>query len=176
MSLGQNNAAQDLDLTQVFYVPSTAQQGLALKEGQIVVYDSAAALTATDTLTNGVVTLGSRKALIGRQVTDPASTLVGGFAGVVDSSSAGVVPANGGTMITIIRPRKGDVCQMLTKANSTKNATILVVDSAGPTINLIAGASTVGTPTVGVLYDQVAVALQTLDTSTTAGLTWCRFF
>jgi hypothetical protein len=152
--LPQNNA-QTSDQTKVVYYGGTG----TLKAGEAMSYDS------DDTNAPVTTTTLDRKNLRGRRVVDPATANLGGFAGLVTESSAGIT---GPAFIEIFVPRKGDVVFAQCKINGTKNSSIVGITNAGAR-NLVS----VADATFNV--DAVAILLETKDTSATAGKTLVKF-
>lgn len=155
MGLPQNNASSNNQVIEQVYYGGTA----TLKAGEAMSYDS------DDTNAPVSSTTAARHDLRGRRVVDPATANLGGFAGLVDESSAGVT---GPAYISIIKPRRGDVVVGFTKINATKNSSTVGITNAGGR-NLVS----VGDATINV--DLVAIALETKDTSTTAGPMLLKF-
>ena len=121
-----------------------------LLEGQALCYDT------DDTaapVTGG--TLGRNRGAI---VTKPATAVLGGFAGIV------LTPITGPGWIDILVPKRGDVFKAMCKVSATKNSTVVGITNAG-------GYNLVSFSDATLNVDMVAIALETLDTSTTAGLT-----
>jgi hypothetical protein len=157
MSLGQYNASQDLNLSQVWYGGTST-----LKAGHAVAYDlddTNAPLTTTSNVPL------DRRNIRGKRVVDPATANLGMFAGIVDDSSDGAV---GPCFITIIRPRKGDVMSVWSNVNCTKASTQLGITNAGALILVSVADSTFN-------VDWVCTAMQTVDRSSTNGLVLSRF-
>lgn len=154
MSLRQSNASQDVD-TKVVYYGGTA----TLREGDAMAYDT------DDTNAPITSTTLDRKNLRGRRVVDPATAVLGGYAGAVAPSSAGVV---GPAFIEIIEPRKGDFAFLWTNVNCTKNSTVLGITNAGGRTHVSHADATLN-------VDMVAVAMQTVDRSSTNGTVLARF-
>jgi hypothetical protein len=154
MSLVQNDGSQDLQIKTVYYAGTST-----LKQGNAVVYDT------DDTNAPVTTTTLDRKNLRGRRVVNPATATLGGFAGLVAPQSAGIV---GPAYIDIIVPRKGDMCFGFTNVNCTKNSSLLGITNAGAgTLVTIADAT--------VNLDLVAIAMETVDRSSTNGLVLLRF-
>lgn len=168
MSLVQFNAGQDQYIQTLWYAGTGT---LAL--GQALAYDnddtnapvSNSWDPSVDPGPNSLSTTGNRN-LRGSRVVDVATALTGGCAGLVAATSAGKV---GPCFVDVIIPVKGTVALALTKANMTKNSTVLRMDAATPTNNLVAAADATFN------IDVVAIALETKDTSTTAGTALVRF-
>lgn len=159
MSLGQSNANQDLTLAQVWYAGTSK-----LREGYAVAYD----LDATNAPlapTAGDLSPTTRKNLRGHRVIDPVTAVLGGFAGLVEASSDG---AQGPCFITIVKPRKGDICTGWANISCTAGSTILQMTNSGG-LSLTTATDATFNP------DAVAVAFQTIDLSGTAGQLLIRF-
>lgn len=163
MGLAQYNG-EGLAETKVVYYNGTA----TLKAGEIVCYDDSDT-TAPVTLPAGSLTTPPTSAILprnlrGRQVVDPTTANLYAVAGVVSPESSGVV---GPGWINLIQPRRGDVVSIYNNVNCTAGTTVL-----GPAN---------GTRTAGSISDStfnfaaLAVALQTVDNSGTAGQTLCKF-
>lgn len=167
MALVQSNGSQDLYIKTVWYAGTQK-----LSQGQVVVYDNDDTLAPLVPVA-GDLSASSRRNLRGNRVVDPVSTIKAGFAGLLYVGMTAVGPA----FIDLVVPRKGDIVPVSTKVNATKNSTVLIVDSIGGTNNLIAdGTDAVGSATTSTkVFDQVAIAYQTTDTSTTAAVTLARF-
>lgn len=159
MSLPQNNGSQDLQIKTVFYAGTAT-----LQEGMAVCYDNDDT-NAPVTPTAGDLSYTSRRNLRGRRVVDPATAVLGGFAGLVAGTSAGTV---GPAFIDIVIPRKGDICVGYTNVNQTKNSSLLGITNAG-------GNKLVTVANTNLNLDLVAVAYETKDTSGTAGQNLVRF-
>lgn len=159
MGLVQSNGSQDLVLKTVWYAGTTT-----LKEGQALAYDN----DDTNAPVTPAAPLGStsERNVRGRRVIDVVAGVTGGFAGAVSSQSAGVI---GPAFVEIIVPRKGDFALLWCKVNATKNSTIVGIDTATPSNNFVSKADATFN------FDAIAIAYETKDTSTTAGLTLCRF-
>lgn len=155
MGLPQNNASNNNQVIETVFYAGTR----TLKAGEAVAYDT------DDTNAPVTTTTLDRKNLRGRRVVDPATAVLGGFAGLVDESSGGVV---GPAYISILKPRRGDVVQAMCKINGTKNSSVVGITNAGVQ-NLVS----MSDATFNV--DVVAILLETKDTSTTAGLTLVKF-
>lgn len=155
MGLPQNNASNNNQVIETVFYGGTA----TLKQGEALAYDN------DDTNAPVSSTTVDRKNLRGRRVVDPATAVLNGFAGLVDESSGGVV---GPAYVNIIKPRRGDVVQAMCKVNATKNATFVGITNAG-------GRNLVSFADATINADLVGVALETKDTSTTAGLTLIKF-
>lgn len=165
MSLAQYNGKTQVDRKRVWYGGTTA-----LKIGQAVAYDTSDTTAPLPiSLIGGTTSPDPSQIERGQIVADPATALLGGFAGIVDSQpnkdATGAVVAS---WIDIIVPRKGDVVDVWSSANATKNSTILGITNAGAN-NLVS----VSDSTFNV--DVVAIALQTVDRSTTNGFIRAKF-
>lgn len=150
----QYNGLSDLVLKRVWYGGTTT-----LLPGMAVSYDvddTNAPVSSTTVPTHDIR---------GQRVVDPATANLGAFAGVVSAP-----PQIAGTpgWIDIIVPRKGDVLKLFTKINATKLTSTVGITNAG-------GVNFVSVTDATINIDLVANALETLDTSTTAALTLCRF-
>jgi hypothetical protein len=164
MGLQQNSTQQDLTIVAYTFYNSTGSS-ITLKEGEAVAYDS-------DDTAAPVTPSATQDARIarGRQVTTPATANLGGYAGAVARSSAGKVIAAGDRQtIDVVKPRKGDVVLLFTNVNCTKNSSLLGITNAGGRTHV-----TIADATVNV--DLVAIALQTVDRSSTNGTVLARFF
>lgn len=160
MSLRQNNGSQDLQIRTVWY-GGTSQ----LQEGQALVYDTddTAAPVAPAA---GDLSPTSRRNLRGRRVVDVTAALTGGVAGLVAADSSGVT---GPAFVDIVVPRRGDVVTAFCKVNATKNSTVVGIDTAGPSNNIVSFADATFN------FNLVGIALETKDTSATAGPTLIKF-
>lgn len=155
MGLPQNNASSNNQVIETVFYGGTA----TLKAGEAMSYDS------DDTNAPVTSTTVDRKQLRGRRVVDPATANLGGFAGLVDESSAGIT---GPAYISIVKPRRGDVVVGFTKVNATKNSTVVGITNAG-------GRNLVSFTDATLNVDMVAIALETKDTSTTAAPMLLKF-
>lgn len=168
MSLVQYNALQDNTIQTLWYGGTNV-----LAEGQALAYDTDDTNApiadswdpSVDPGPNSLSPTANRN-LRGSRVVDVSTALTGGFAGLVAQQSSGLT---GPCFVDVIVPVKGKVARALTKANQTKNSTVLRMDAATPTNNLIAASDATFN------IDVVAVSLQTVDTSTTAGIALVRF-
>lgn len=164
MGLPQESASNNNQVIETVYYGGTG----TLKQGEALAYDTDdtnAPVSSGNTLSTGPGSLVATQNLRGRRVVDPATAVLGGFAGIVDESSAGVV---GPAYVNIIKPRRGDVVKAQCKINGTKNSSIVGITNAGAR-NLVS----VSDATFNV--DVVAILLETKDTSSTAGLTLVKF-
>lgn len=159
MGLVQSNATQDLQFKTVWYGGTST-----LKEGQIVAYDTSDTTAPVTAAASPTAT--TERNVRGRRVVDPATAVLGGFAGVITAQSAGAV---GPCFIEIIVPRKGDICFIYTNINATKNSSLLGMTNAGGLT-----AVTIADATINV--DLIAIAMETVDRSGTSGLVLSRFF
>jgi hypothetical protein len=151
----QNNASNNNQtIEQVFYAGTAT-----LKAGEAVAYD------LDDTNAPVTSTTLDRKNLRGRRVVDPATAVLGMFAGLVDEGSAGIT---GPAYISIVKPRRGDVVQAFTKSNMTKGSTVLGITNAGARSLVTSADATFN-------VDMVAIAMETKDTSTTAASALVKF-
>lgn len=161
--MSQFNGKTQLERKRVWYGGSTD-----LKIGQAVAYDNSDVTAPLPTSLGGD---GADPSQIerGQVVVDPATAVLGGFAGIVASkpkkNSAGTVVAS---WIDIIVPRKGDIVDVWSSANATKNSTVLGITNAG-------GATLVSVADSTFNHDAVVIALQTVDRSSTNGLIRSRF-
>jgi hypothetical protein len=159
--LPQYNGQQSLSVKTVWFYNGTGGS-LTLVEGQAVNYD------LDDTNAPATNTADPKNAR-GNRCVKPATAVLGAFAGLISVGSAGkVVPDASGAFIDIIVPRRGDVVTAMTKANMTKGATGLGITNTGG-FNLVAHTDA----TINV--DLVAVAFETVDTSTTAAAKLVKF-
>lgn len=159
MGLVQSNGSQDLTFKTVWYAGTST-----LKEGNLVCYDNDdtnAPVTASTT-PNATTERNVR----GRRVVNPATAVLGGFAGVVSAQSAGIT---GPAFIEIIVPRKSDVCFIFSNINATKNSSLIGITNAGGLTGVTVADSTIN-------VDLVAIAMETVDRSGTNGLILSRFF
>lgn len=162
MGLVQFNGSQDLPIRTVWYGGTST-----LQEGQVVVYDTSDTTAPVSNSWDPSVDPGpnqisptSNRSLRGNNVTDVTSALTGGMAGLVAAGSGG---KTGPTFIDIVVPRRGDVVNCYTKVSMTKNSTAVGVDIGTPSNNVVSFSdSTLNINLIG-------IALETKDTSTTAG-------
>lgn len=158
--LPQLNASDSLQIRKVTFYSATE---VTLREGDAMSYDN------DDTNAPVTSTTVAEKNLRGRRVVAPATANLGGFAGLVAPSSAGVVAAAGvPTPIDIIVPRRGDVCYGYTNVNCTKNSTVLGITNAGGRILVSHADATLN-------VDMVGICLQTVDRSSTNGTVLLKF-
>lgn len=165
MSLAQYNGKTQLERKRVWYRGTTA-----LKLGQAVNYSADDTNAPLPTSLGGGSAPDPSQIERGQVVEDPATANLGGFAGIVDSfpgkdAITGLVIAS---WIDIIVPRKGDIVDLYSSANATKLSTVLGVTNAG-------GASLVSVSDSTFNVDVVAIALQTIDRSSTNGLIRSKF-
>lgn len=155
MGLVQSNGSQDLSIKSVWYAGTST-----LQEGMVLVYDTDDT-NAPVSPAVGDLSPTSRRNLRGNRVVDVTSALTGGFAGLVAAGSGG---KTGPAFIDVIVPKRGDVVNCWTKVSMTKNSTAVGVDISTPSNNVVTFAdSTLNINLIG-------IALETKDTSTTAGL------
>lgn len=154
MGLVQSNGSQDLPMKTVWYAGTST-----LQEGMVVVYDTDDT-NAPVSPAVGDLSPTSRRNLRGNRVVDVTTALTGGMAGLVASSSSG---KTGPAFIDIVVPRRGDVAICFCKVNATKNSTAVGVDAATPTNNVVSFTDSTFN------FNLIGVALETKDTSTTAG-------
>lgn len=165
MSLTQYEGKTQQERKRVWYAGTTA-----LKVGQAVHYGNDDTLHPLPiSLIGGSTVIDPPQIERGQSVVDPATANLGGFAGVVDSlplrDSAGTVVAS---WIDIIVPRKGDVVDLWSSANATKNSTILGTTNTG-------GVTFVSVSDATFNVDAAAIALQTVDRSSTNGFIRSKF-
>lgn len=165
MSLAQYNGKNQVDRKRVWYGGTTA-----LIIGQAVAYDTSDTTAPLPiSLIGGTTSPDPSQIERGQIVQVPVTALLGGFAGIVDSlplkDANGVIVAS---WIDIVVPRKGDVVDLYTNASVTKNSTILGITNAG-------GATLVSVSDATFNVDVVAICLQTVDRSGTAGLVRAKF-
>jgi hypothetical protein len=168
MGLPQYNGQYD-GQSKTVYFKNTTGGSVTLLEGMALAFDM-------DDTAAPVSNTSDPKNARGVRVVKPATAVLGGFAGLVDETSAGiVVPDTEGRFITINVPRKGQPVKALVKANATKGVSLLGITNAGG-FNLVPHVPGTGNDATESLaaavlaLDFVAVALETADTSTTAAL------
>jgi hypothetical protein len=167
MSLVQYDGKQVYNIKRVWYNGTSK-----LIEGQAICYD---VLTGNAVLP---VSLGGAGASptyleLGQVVTDPATATLLTFAGVVASTPSNPASAiangigHGPGWIDIIQPARGDIIDLYCKENVTTLSTLLGITNAGGLNFVSVSDSTINTA-------MVAVALMTIDRSTTPGLVRCK--
>ena len=115
-------------------------------------------------------TVGTKKTNLGRQVTKPATANLMHFAGVVMSA------CKGPCQVKLAIPDRNYIGEVFTKANMVKDATILAPEDAAYSLALVLDDDN-ATPAArtGHNLPSVAVALITVDTSSTAANKLVRF-
>jgi hypothetical protein len=163
MGLQQVNGSQELDIVSYNFYNGTGSS-VTLKEGEAVAYcvdDTLAPVTPSASQ--------DQKIARGRRVQTPVTANLGGYAGCVAPSSAGKVIADGtSAQIDVIRPRKGDAVRLYTNVNCTKASSLLGITNAGGRTHV-----TIADATINI--DLVAIALETVDRSSTNGTVLARF-
>lgn len=173
MSLAQYNGSNAGNTEVVWYAGTNS-----LLAGQLVAFD----LTATKSLPAGVTSnpitdYTEPRNLLGSQVTDPNSAQTGGqLAGNTATNVpllAGVVVPGQGVFagprwIEIQKNVAGDICQIYNNVSGVAGSTVF---GAATGTNTAAAVGTIAAPTAA----GFAVSLETLDNSTTAGLTFAKF-
>jgi hypothetical protein len=139
-----------------------------LKTGEVLCYDLDDTAAPT-TLPAGSLTVPPTSSvqprnLRGRQVTDPVTANLSAVAGVVSPESSGVT---GPAWVSVVVPRKGDVALVYSNANATKNTTVLGAADSTRSAAAVSD-STFNLPAI-------AVAIETVDRSGTAGTILSRF-
>jgi hypothetical protein len=124
MGLPQYNGQYD-GQSKTVYFKNTTGGSVTLLEGMALAFDM-------DNTAAPVSNTSDPKNARGVRVVKPATAVLGGFAGLVDETSAGiVVPDTEGRFITINVPRKGQPVKALVKANATKGVSLLGITNAG---------------------------------------------
>lgn len=152
MSLPQFNGQGDVSIKRVYYAGTAT-----LNEGTPLTYDFSASATLDPTT--------DLKNARGVRVVDPATATLTAFAGLVTKSSAGVT---GPAWVDIYKPVKGDVVKGHTSISCTAGTTTLGITNAGGTALVAHSDATFN-------HDMVAIALQTVDRSSTAGTVLLKF-
>jgi hypothetical protein len=153
MSLVQYNGKTTHERKRVWYNGTTT-----LKPGMAVCYEIVSANAVLPTSLGGAGADPSYLEL-GQVVVDPATATLSTFAGIVDTPPARTGVAG---WIDIIIPRKGDIIDLYCKVSATALTTMLGITNAG-------GVNFVAVTDSGYNLDVCAIALHTIDRSTTAG-------
>jgi hypothetical protein len=163
---GQYNGKQIQEVKRVWYGGVTL-----LKLGQAVAYDTSDTTAPLPTSLGGSTAPDPSQIERGQVVVDPATAVLGGFAGIV-ATQPQRDPADStkavASWIDIYVPRKGDIVDVWSSANATKNSTILGITNAG-------AATLVAVSDATFNVDAVAIALQTIDRSSTNGYIRSKF-
>ena len=114
--------------------------------------------------------VGTKKTSLGRQITKPATANLMHFAGVVMSA------CKGPCQVKLAIPDRNYIGEVFTKADMVKDTTILAPEDAAYSLALVLDDHN-GTPAArtGHNLPSVAVALITVDTSSTAANKLVRF-
>lgn len=149
---GQYNGKDALESRRKWYTGTST-----LKAGQVLCFD----LDDTSSPTSDADPTRTAR---GQTVTDPVTANLAAVAGLVAEGAGGVT---GPCWVDIIMPHKGDVVEIYTSANCTKNTTVLGASNG----SLAATSMTDSTFNTSVL----AVAIETVDRSSTSGTVLAKF-
>lgn len=173
MSLAQYNGSNVGNTERVWYTGTNT-----LKGGQIVSVDLTASTSLPAGATSSPITdFTLPRNLLGSAVADPNSAQTGGSLGNGTASNVPltqgiVIPGQGSLVgpcwVEVQKPVRGDIVQIYNNVSATAGATVF---GAATGTNTAASVANVTTPTTA----GIAISLQTLDNSGTAGLTYAQF-